>query len=96
MTPKNEHHHLKYLEWSDIFNTEKPYTIVSNMPWLPNSKKNNLTFTQGPEELISDIRGRENEFTLDQNGFAFVSPSFSDFDVSSHVAVETSFYPEAE
>lgn len=34
----------------------------------PEMKGGNVTFKEGDEEIIHDIRGREEDFTLDGNG----------------------------
>src|ERR1700760_2113412 len=58
---------LKYIQWDDKFNVEKPYEILSELPeGLPRS---NFTFDFGPEETIYDLRGQETNFNLDNNAF---------------------------
>lgn len=87
---------LKYAIWDERFRREKPYTIVSDMPWLEDSLKTNLTFRYGPEERIADVRGHEEEFSLDENGFAYVSHEFPAFDVTDGASIEAMLYPQAE
>lgn len=96
MVPLHQTRALNYAQDSDIYATEKPYVIVSHMPWLPDSEKTNITFGRGPEELITDVRGRQQSFMLDQHGFSFVEHKFSPFDVNDEDEVRRVFYPQAE
>ncbi|KXX77209.1 hypothetical protein MMYC01_206378 [Madurella mycetomatis] len=96
MGPNDQFCRLKYAIWDERFRHEKPYTIVSDMPWLEDSLKTNLTFRYGPEELITDVREHEGEFSLDENGFAYVSHEFPAFDVTDEALIEAMLYPQAE
>lgn len=75
---------------------EKPYTIVSDMPWLEGTLKTNLKFAEAPEEVITDVRGHENEFNLDDNGFSYLSYKFPSIDMFNEAAVKEILYPKAE
>ncbi|KAI9923461.1 hypothetical protein MW887_009300 [Aspergillus wentii] len=80
----------------DIFSSEKPYMIVSHMPWLRDSQKANIGFMHGPQELITDVRGSEDGFTLDQHGLRFIRHIFSPFHVGDLKEVARVFYLGAE
>ena len=64
-----EHVTLSYLEWKDLFKTEKPFQLFLNIPWdAIDTRQTNMDF----EEtlcVIQDIRGREGEFNLDEHAF---------------------------
>ncbi len=60
---------LWYLRPSPLFEKEKPYHIFEKLP--ERFKTSNLAYERGPEQLIVDVRGREDNFTLEENGFAF-------------------------
>lgn len=66
---ENELQRLTYLKWEDIYNKVKPYQVLMDVPeGVPRS---NPVFEEGPEELVQDVRGRENDFNLDDHGFTF-------------------------
>jgi len=94
--PNHETHQLRYATWDERFRVEKPYTIVSDMPWLEGNLKTNLKFAMAPEEVITDVRGHENEFNLDDNGFAYLSYKFPSIDMFNEAAVKEILYPKAE
>lgn len=94
--PNNETHRLRYATWDERFRVEKPYTIVSDMPWLEGTHKTNLTFAEAPEEVITDVRGHENEFNLDDNGFTYISYKFPSIDMLNEAVVKEILYPKAE
>ncbi|KAI1376896.1 hypothetical protein F4677DRAFT_445214 [Hypoxylon crocopeplum] len=71
---------LRYLEWNPLFEREKPYQIITNVP--PGCPTSNLSFRLFDEEQMHDVRGHEDEFNLDDHGFTFVKqhdalPQFS-------------------
>jgi hypothetical protein len=67
-TPKHETTNLNYFKWDPLFQTEKPYQILMDVPdGCPSS---NFEFEAAPAQTIQDLRGRESEFSLDENAFA--------------------------
>lgn len=58
--------HITYLAWQDLYDKVKPYQVLMDVP--PGRDKSNLVFEEGPKEDIVDIRGRESEFNMDDNG----------------------------
>jgi hypothetical protein len=69
---------LRYIKPNALYETEKPYYIFSEVP--RGFKRGNLDYEEGPEQLITDIRGREADFSLDEHGFAYqtwVAPSIN-------------------
>lgn len=86
-----------YLLWDDKFKREKPYQIVSeNIPELDHLARSNIQMVEGPEELIEDIRGREESFTLDNHGFQILKNRFSTIDYQISEEVETIYQHEVE
>ena len=59
---------LTYLEWHDHYETEKPFMVIRYPDDPPEMTGGNVTFKEGDEEIIHDIRGHEGDFTLDGNG----------------------------
>jgi len=69
---------LRYIKPNVLYEKEKPYYIFSEVP--SGYRRGNLEFEDGPEQLITDIRGREADFTLDEHGFIYqtcVAPSIN-------------------
>lgn len=61
---------LHYLSNDSLYKTQKPLQIVPG--FLDKEQRSNVRLSPGPDEVIHDIRGRESEFSLDRNGFAYV------------------------
>ena len=97
MEPRHERKRLMYLRWDKLFEKEKPYQIVSeNIPELDDLARSNIEMVEGPEELIEDIRGREEEFSLDEDGFQIITHRFRTVDYQNNNEVETVYKPEIE
>lgn len=63
---------LKFLERSPLYEKEKPYTIDHSIPvWEADIERTNIR-TNAHEVVITDIRGKEDQFTFDANGFAII------------------------
>ncbi|KAI1179090.1 putative 7 alpha-cephem-methoxylase [Nemania sp. FL0916] len=65
---------FNYLQWQDKFKTEKPYYLYIDPP--PGQPNANFVTSPGAPEIVHDVRGREHEFNLDDNGFAFARQEF--------------------
>ncbi|OAA43583.1 hypothetical protein ISF_09668 [Cordyceps fumosorosea ARSEF 2679] len=70
-TVEDETSQLNYIQDSDLFLTQKPYEVLSEVP--PGLKKRNFELGLGSPEIIHDLRGQEAEFDLDRNGFQIVN-----------------------
>jgi hypothetical protein len=92
----DELHSLRYARWDDRFAHEKPYVVISDIQGLPEDRKTNISFMNAPEEIIHDVRGHEEDFNLDENGFVFIKHKFSDFDVYNPGLVEKFYKTEVE
>lgn len=78
---------LNYIQWKDDFKTEKPYEIISQVP--EGCPQKNFTLVSAPEQVIRNIRGREGEFSLENNGFEvrkheISMPSFEQGDIEEY------------
>ncbi|KAG6028783.1 hypothetical protein E4U41_000586 [Claviceps citrina] len=60
---------FNYLQWKPIFHQEKPYYLYTDPP--PGYPNANFATKPGHPEPIHDVRGQEDRFSLDDNGFAF-------------------------
>ncbi|VUC26949.1 unnamed protein product [Clonostachys rosea] len=66
-SPQDEVSRLNYIENSDLFLRQKPYEILSEVP--EGCEKSNFKLMTGQDEIIHDMRGREDQFDLDNHGF---------------------------
>ena len=92
---QNECVRLRYLRWEDKFAAEKPFKRFADIPAdAPPSERGNVTFEEGPEEIVTDVRGCNQKFTLDDNGFAFINYTapFTNWENPDAIVVE--FYQE--
>lgn len=62
---------LHFLRPLPLYDEEKPYYIFADIP--EEFPRGNLEYEDGPEQLISDVRGHEHEFSLQQQGFMYRS-----------------------
>jgi hypothetical protein len=97
MTPTDDTAHLNYLEWQEAYNTEQPYQIFIQLPkeyeHLPTT---NLVFHEGPEEVIHDVRGSEDCYTLDEHGFAFRAHTTEVQDWLDEATIKSQYFAELE
>ena len=95
---KDEEAKLLYLDWQDLYNTEKPFQIFSSLPdhALPNARTSNLVFKEGDTEVIYDARGMESAFRLDKHGFAFRCHRTQMKNFEDAEAMESLYLPELE
>lgn len=77
--PKDVRVSLEYLAKDPLYQTVKPRQFVPN--FRHGKYQSNVKLEGGPPEMINDVRGREHEFSLDQNGFCYIkAPTlFSDW-----------------
>lgn len=89
---------LRYLQWQELYETEKPFQIFLNIP--PDAKdqrESNLVFEDVQQE-VRNIRNDKHTFLLDKNGFQFeefdVGPK--EIDIKNREAVEAKYLPKVE
>lgn len=86
---------FNYFQWKPEFDKVKPYYLYTDPPpGLPNA---NFSTEPGRPEPVQDVRGREHEYNLDDNAFAFghqVYPrSLQDLD---EFAIKSEYLPSLE
>ena len=84
---------LQYLKDDPLYDTSKPIQVT---PPFPRSSRTNVQLTPGPTEILNDVRGREDQFTLDNNGFRYVHAPTNFKDWSSQPQIAKEFLPEME
>jgi hypothetical protein len=87
---------ITYLEWQELYQSEKPFQIFANVPPGSTERLTNLVFTPSPRLAIHDIRGQESSFTLDANGFTVVRDQMPDFDLSTRESIDSTVLPYLE
>ncbi|KAB8360852.1 hypothetical protein FH972_024586 [Carpinus fangiana] len=88
---------LLFLDWQDLYQKEKPYQIImSEQPGQVEFRDTNLVFKESPDILISDLRGREDDFSLDQHGFAIRKHASKTTSFTTIEEIETDYLPEVE
>ncbi|KAJ5081638.1 hypothetical protein NUU61_009902 [Penicillium alfredii] len=88
---------LMYIQWDDLYNTEKPFQIFSPIPDdAADQRRANIHFVCGKPEKIIDARPDIDSYSLDTHGFAFRNypTRFQRFD--SAADVEDTYLPELE
>lgn len=88
-----------YIQPTPQYDAEKPYFM--NVPvdpaWGPNIKQTNVSYTR-KRISITDVRGHENEFTLDKSGFQLgnLQTSLPYEAFADTEAIITSYYEEVK
>lgn len=85
---------LFYLGESPLLKTQKPYMIGPG--YMKSIPVCNYRLEAGPEQIIKDVRGRTEEFTLQEQGFAFRSWSPSEIDWDDESQISQTYLPEAK
>lgn len=85
---------LYYLRDSPLLKTQKPYMIGPGfMKTIPVC---NYSLEAGPEQVIKDVRGFVEEFTLPKHGFAFRPWSPSKIDWEEEDQILDTYIPEVK
>lgn len=92
---KDEYAAFEYLQWQPLYDEEKPYEIFIQIPEdLPNIRRTNLVFGKGEKQLVTDVRGREDQYKLNEHGFQVLRAPTTFKDFTSKEAVEAVYLPE--
>ncbi|KAI0101704.1 methyltransferase CmcJ [Nemania sp. FL0031] len=89
---------VNYIKELPIYNEEKPFQIL--MPIPPDAedqRTSNIEFEK-KEQIFNDIRGQEDQFGLDDDGFQIVhSPTaLHPFDATNQDFIKTRYLPEVD
>jgi hypothetical protein len=60
---------LKFLQWQELYQKEKPFLCFVDIPQDADDKRDNNLVFEDRETIITDIRPSKDQFTLDGNGF---------------------------
>lgn len=98
LPPCDEKVRFRYLAWQDIYRQVKPYRTDKANDGRHDDQPHNLVFRCGEEQTVYDIRGIEDRFSLDENGFTYLkhSSAMTTTDFFEREKVERTFIPECE
>lgn len=90
----NETARLRYIKDRELYSREKPYVLYCPVAGVPSR---NIIFDEGPEQVITDVRGREEEFTLELHGFVFKKAEAPEnIDWKNPVDIEERYVPAVQ
>jgi len=93
----DEKSRFTYLQWQELYKTQKPYQIFINLPeHVPEIQQTNLVFKSGEDEIIHDIRGCEASYTLDDHGFILCKHQTEIKNWNDAREIESTYLPEME
>ncbi|KAH8764190.1 putative 7 alpha-cephem-methoxylase [Diaporthe sp. PMI_573] len=84
---------FSYLEWEDKFKDEKPFYLFHDLP--PGTSPSNFRTKKGTSEVVHNLRGIEDQFNLDQNGFSVMRQDFCLDTIDDH-SVNSHYLPSLE
>ncbi len=78
---------IQYVKWLSLYEKEKPFQLFLDIPSdAPDQRKTNLVF-EAKTVQVKNVRGREQDFELDTNGFCYRTMNgFEDLSSKSEVA----------
>ncbi|KAK4968675.1 hypothetical protein LTR66_011816 [Elasticomyces elasticus] len=92
--PKDVDVKLQYLASDPLYKKVKPLQVVPG--YLDCDGKSNVYLQPGETETIHDIRGKEDEFSLDKNGFRYVKSKTNFEEWNSQPKIGEVYLPEME
>jgi hypothetical protein len=87
---------LKFLDWQELYETEKPFQIFTNIPDEAEDKRTSNLVFEDVEIAVHNVRGREKDFDLDANGFRFLRHVSILDDFHSQKKIEDIYLKEVE
>jgi hypothetical protein len=72
LVPQDVQAQLHYLSPSFEVSKNSPPVQVVTRSSTTRDARTTVRISQGPVEIVHDVRGRENDFSLERNGFKFV------------------------
>jgi hypothetical protein len=89
---------FNYLKWQDIYRTTRPFSNALALSSLDKQQGHNLIFERGEAQRVTDARGIESSFDLDQNGFIYRThkPPLTAEEFTDAEKVETAYLADCE
>ncbi|KAL7955402.1 hypothetical protein V8C34DRAFT_316484 [Trichoderma compactum] len=86
-----------YATWLDLYEHEKPFKLFVDLPsHVSDQRRTNLIFQPKDTRDVVDVRGDESSFSLDVQGFSFVTHVTSVVDFHDAVQVKEKYFQEVE
>lgn len=87
---------IKYMQYLELYEKEKPYQILIDIPEDAGDRRyNNIKFEQ-KEQTFRNVRGHERSFDLDDHGFTYRSHDFNFDNYEHRQSVERVYLPKVE
>ena len=98
LSPRDETVNLGYTKWLPIYETEKPFKILSDLRSSEHDdySPTNVESEKGEPETVHDLRGQENNFTLDSHGFQAIRHDWAPEDWFDVAAVDREYLPRVD
>lgn len=94
--PRDMEASFKFIKWQDLYETEKPFQIFANLPDDATDKRfSNLDWEDTPTR-VADLRGCEEQYSLDANGFTVVKHKSRTSSFADRESIEREYLPEVE
>lgn len=91
--PRHESVPLTYLKWIPLFEKEKPFVYLSEVPkYSEDPRQSNFVF-HSVEVPITDIRGQELNYSLDDHGFTYRQQKINFDSFREEEAIEQEYLP---
>ena len=88
---------FQYLVWQDVYRVEKPFKLFLDLPaHVTDQRRTNLIFAESSPEPVVDVRGQEDSYSLDVNGFQFAVHHTSVPDLRDANDVERCYFDEVK
>jgi hypothetical protein len=87
---------LYYLAKLPLYEEEKPYFLNWPVAGVPGAEQTNLSHKRQENINVYDIRGREADFSIDEQGFQLVNlvTKVGNDDFENDATVREKYYPE--
>ncbi|KAI4270162.1 MAG: hypothetical protein L6R38_007213 [Xanthoria sp. 2 TBL-2021] len=87
---------MYYLEPSELYASEKPYFVSFPVDGIEGATQSNIKQSQHSNINVSDIRGHEEDFTLDNTGFEFsrFDSKFTYADFDNFDSIKDAYFEE--
>lgn len=94
-----EYTRFRYIRWLDIFNSEKPFQVLIDLPAdTKDRRRSNIEFRDGTRERVRNARSNLSTFDINKHGFKFVkhNTTLQQADFLSKEIIERVYLPECK
>lgn len=85
---------LLFVQWQDLYREEKPFMLFIDPPEGSNDVRTTNIIYESHQVAFNDLRGREQHYSTDDHGFAYVSHKTDFEDFENIPAVEGQYFAE--